>query len=439
VVKLFKIHKLSGLTAGVILFLLAFTGIFLDHKNFSFLYTITFDSTSSTLLKKESKLFESFWINPKDTNHIIVAGRQGVFEDKGNGYIKILDIQCFSIKNVDNDLYFATEDGVYIYSNKKFTPFALSGKIITSLSIHNKNIVAIVDKKSLYHLDFDAKIIKYREVLNIDKNELLHNIKLSRFVRDVHYGKGLFDGVTSLFLNDFAAFIVMLLSVSGYMIYYLIKRKNNASLSRKLIKFHANVWVLFSIIPLVLLSLSGILLDHSSFFKDFMKKTELPHTILPPVYNSLSEDIYSLDYFEGEYKIGNRYGVYSSKDLEHWKFVSAGFAYRMLREDGILHVSGMGAPNRILIDDTFIIEPNTPHMYKDFTILNNKKKFLSHRSDIALPKFTSITLYTLLLSLHDGMFFSPHWIWVNDIAATLLLVLLFTGTIRYFRRKKFFK
>ncbi len=99
-------------------------------------------------------------------------------------------------------------------------------------------------------------------------------------------------------------------------------------------------------IPLILLSLTGILLDHSNFFRDTMKKTTINNEYLPPIYHTLSEDIFCIDYYEGIYSIGNRYGVYESKDLKTWKMVSKGFAYRMNRIDESLHVSGMGLSNR---------------------------------------------------------------------------------------------
>ena len=51
-----------------------------------------------------------------------------------------------------------------------------------------------------------------------------------------------------------------------------------------------------------------------------------------------------------------------------------------------------------------------------------------------LPIFENITLYTFLFSLHDGSLFAPRWIWVNDIASVLLLILLVTGLIRWYLR-----
>jgi len=40
-----------------------------------------------------------------------------------------------------------------------------------------------------------------------------------------------------------------------------------------------------------------------------------------------------------------------------------------------------------------------------------------------------------MLTLHDGTFFAEWWIWVNDLASILLILLLVTGVIRW--KKKY--
>ena len=45
----------------------------------------------------------------------------------------------------------------------------------------------------------------------------------------------------------------------------------------------------------------------------------VPNAILPPVYSSLKHDILSVDFDGTSYRIGNRYGVYKSKDLKNWE------------------------------------------------------------------------------------------------------------------------
>ena len=228
----------------------------------------------------------------------------------------------------------------------------------------------------------------------------------------------------------------MILSISGYVVYYLIKTKKHVLWSRRLIKLHANVFAIAAIIPFVILLVTGIFLDHPKLFSNFMRSVNIPHAVLPPVYGTLKEDIWSVDLAKDVYKIGNRYGVYESTDLIKWTMVSKGFAYKMKRIDETLYASGMGAPNRILSSTEWKILPKTPHMFKDINIINEEKEFLSHKSKMQLPSPKGATVYSILLALHDGTFFSSWWIWINDIAAVLLLVLGITGTVRYLKKKK---
>ncbi len=317
-VTLFKLHKYSGIVAGVVLFVLAVSGFLLNHKNFSFLYTTHFKTDSATLLEKEKKGFESFWMDEKDEKHIIVAGRRGLFEKKEGLYHQIFSKACLDIVSFNEILYIATEDGIYTLIKGILSPFALQEEFITALSVSENAIVAVIDKRSIIHITEDKKIVTFKKQIAISKEQLQHDITLSRLVRDIHYGRGLFDGVGSLWLNDFSALFLAFLAFSGYIIYLLIRLKKHPKISRKLIKLHANSLVFIAMIPLILLSLTGILLDHSNFFRDAMRKTTINNDYLPPVYHTLSEDIFCIDYYEGIYSIGNRYGVYESKDLNRW-------------------------------------------------------------------------------------------------------------------------
>ncbi len=435
-VKLFKIHKYSGLMAGVLLLILAFTGFFLDHKNWSFMYKISFENLPKSVFVHEKKLVEAYWVNPKDPENIVVGSRRGVFEKTETGFVKTLDKQCLALRSDGQKLYAATDDGVYVLEDKVWKAFALEGEFINALSVYDDKLLVSLDKKWLTLLDAKSgKVLTQTEVL-ISEDELKKDISLSRFVRDLHYGRGLFDGMTSLLINDYASLVLVFLTISGYAIWYLISRKKKAHVSRKLIRLHANVFVIAAVFPFIILLITGVFLDHPKLLGSFMKSVTIPHAVLPPVYGTLKEDIWSVDLDAKSYRIGNRYGVYESTDLQSWKMVSKGFAYKMKHLDETLYVSGMGAPNRILKNEKWKMLPKTPHMFKDINFLEEKAEFLSHKSKMQLPQMQSASLYSFLLALHDGTFFSSWWVWINDIAAVLLLVLGITGTTRYLKKKR---
>ncbi|MDF1884105.1 PepSY domain-containing protein [Sulfurimonas sp. SAG-AH-194-C21] len=440
-VKTYKLHKFAGISAGVLLLILSISGFFLNHDKWSFLYTTTFTSVPSHILNADKRLYNAYHVDKQDSKHIIVGSYRGLFEslDGGESFVHISTLQILALISYENNLYCATSDGIYIY---KYTlkKLALENKYITSLSISEQYIVAVEDKETIITLDRNTLKIVNTSVMNIKKSQLQEDIKLSRFVRDLHYGRGLFEGDISLLINDYGAIVLTFLALSGYTVWFFIKRKRHAKFSRALIKTHANIFSMIAIIPLLILAITGVFLDHSSALKKFMNGVKIPHSILPPVYDTLASDIFSIDYDGKVYRIGNRYGIYKSEDLSEWNLENRGLAYKMIRKDKTLYISGMGAANRLIKDEVYIPLPKTPHMFRDVIIKDAAVEYFSTKqTTLPLPNLHDLTLYSLLLALHDGSFFSEWWVWVNDFAAFMLLVLSVTGTIRWYRKKRLFK
>jgi len=437
-VKLFKLHKFFGLSAGLVLLILGVTGFFIDHKQWSFLYTTTFKNVPNSTYTEDKKLFEAYYVDSEDTEHIIVGGKRGIYEtfDEGETYTKMSNLQCLALRNDDTGIYAATSDGIYKLQNNKWNLFALKGKYINSLAISKNYIVVSVDKHNLVTLRKDNAIIISDTIVEIKKEKLKDDIKLSRFVRDLHYGRGLLDGDLSLYINDFGTIILSFLAISGYFIWWFIHKKKKAKISRKLIRWHANSFAVVSLIPLLILTVTGIFLDHSGGLKKFMSSTTIPNEVLPPVYSSLKHDIWSVDFDGNTYRIGNRYGVYKSKDLKNWTQDSKGLAFRMIRLNDVLYVSGMGSANRIY-DGEWKYLGGAPFMFRDVYNYDDEVKFFTYRKyEGSMPEFENATLYSVLLTMHGGVFFASWWKWINDFVSFGLLILGITGTIRWYHKKK---
>ena len=438
-VKTYKLHKIAGISAGIILFLLSVSGFFLDHDRWSFLYTTTFSSVPSQTYKSEKKLFTSYYQDKNNPQHIVIGSHRGLFERFSNAehFSNVSNLQILAMIPDEGTLYLATSDGVYSYEKSYLKKIALDGEYITSLSISKDKIVAVIDQEVLVVVSKQSGKILQKAIVAIDKKFLQEDIKLSRLIRDVHYGRGLLDEDMSLFINDYGAIILTFLAASGYLIWFLIKKKKYPKIVRKLIKLHANMFVVIAVFPLVLLSITGIFLDHSSALAKFMKSVNMQNKLLPPVYHSLKSDIWSVDFDGKDYRIGNRYGIYKSDDLKNWILENKGFAYKMIRKGDALYISGMGVPNRVFKEKRYSVLPKTPHMFRDIIDDNGIIKYFSlmHTSR-TLPSFDDITLYTLLLTIHDGTFFSSWWIWINDFAAVMLIVLCITGIIRWRSKSK---
>jgi len=437
-VKLFKLHKFFGLAAGLVLLILGISGFFLDHKQWSFLYTTTFSNLPDSATEADKKLFDAYWIDSSNNAHRIVGGKRGIFEtfDGGDSFKKMSDLQCSGIRADSNGVYMATSDGVYQLINGSWNNLSLKGRYVTSISISNKNITAVIQKHSLVQIQRESGIILAESIVEMDQSQLQDSIKLSRFVRDLHYGRGLLEGDVSLFINDYGAIVVSLLAMSGYLVWLLIRKRSLPKISRKLIRWHANWFAVLALIPLSILAVTGIFLDHSGGLAKFMRSVTIPNTVLPPVYSTLKHDIWSVDFDDETYRIGNRYGVYKSRDLKKWEQESKGFAFRMIRKEDILYVSGMGAPNRTY-DGNWHMLRGAPHMFRDVVEADDSIKFFStHKSSFKIPKFEDATLYAFILTLHDGTFFTPLWVWINDFAAISLLILGITGTVRWQYKKR---
>lgn len=437
-VKIYKLHKLAGISAGIILLILSVSGFFLNHDKWSFLYTTTFSSVPSHILNADKHLYNAYHIDEKNPQHIIVGSYRGLYEsfDGGEKFSHVSALQILAIVAYADKLYCATSDGIYTYTDS-LENISFGGEYITSLSISEQYIVGVMDKETIITLQRDTLKIIHETKVKIKKSELQEDIKLSRFVRDLHYGRGLFDGDISLLINDYGAIILTFLALSGYAVWVLIQRKKYVKFTRSLIKTHANILSILAIFPLIIIAVTGVFLDHSSSLKKFMSSVNISHKVLPPIYDSLQNDIFSIDYDGKVYRIGNRYAIYKSEDLKDWNLENRGLAYKMIRKGETLYVSGMGAPNRVLKDESYTLLAHTPHMFRDVSVVDEKVGYFStmHNS-LALPKLHDITLYSLLLALHDGSFFSEWWVWVNDYAAFTLLILTVTGTIRWYRKKK---
>lgn len=444
--KLKKIHKYAGVTSGIVLIILSISGFFLNHDNWKFLYTITLPNTllPQTTIVKDTRLLNDYYVSKEDSSKKLFCGFRGVQiqENTNAPYKTTLDLPCYAMVTSKQNYFVATTEGIYISKNrgKTWNPFALEGNVITALSSDNDKILAVIDKKTLVLLNSHAKVESKTDVV-LKKELLEHNISLGRLVRDVHYGRGLFDDGLSLLWNDISALWLILLAVTGYLLWYMIGKIRVKKSYKKpigmLLKIHISSWVLVAVLPLVFLVITGIFLDHSKFFSSFLHKTKVSYKILPPVYSTLKEDIWSADIHNGVYRIGNRYGVYKSTDLKNWVLESKGFAYKMMHDKDIVYVSGMGASNRILRDNTQSILERSPHMFKSIYFESNKQLFFSSSSiDLKRPKYTDTTLYSFLLSLHDGTFFASWWVFINDIVSVLLLVLLYTGLRLWYRYTK---
>ncbi len=453
---LFLLHKYSGLATGLILALLAITGFFLDHENFNFLWQIEVNDrwVPESMEANKYRSVEAYRVDTRNPQHILVGSRRGFYlsRDGGISFTKTLEHQVLTLdvyringKEDYQRIYVGTTEGIYASRDggKHWQLFALSGQPVTALTLWKGVIHAVVDKRDLYRINPTSQTTLPLKWSPPASNILPQSVTLGRLVRDLHYGRGLVDGDVSLYFNDFLALVLLILSVSGYVIYIKVHRRRKHRVGNKQtlktwISIHAHGSTLPAfLLILIIFGITGIFLDHSGIFRSFLKGNELNTAWLTPVYRNLSTDVWGFDYDGKKYRIGNRLGIFSSKDLHHWGLENRGFAWRMKRLGNELLVSGMGAPNRILRNEHWQKLDKTPHMPRDFYLLNDRLNYLGFQGDKPpLPRWNSTSLYHILLGLHDGELLWGQWVWLNDLAVLGTLLLLYTGFLKWIHRRR---
>jgi len=450
-----RIHRILGLTLGGVLFILAFTGFLLDHDNFRFLWGIRMDNgwLPQAVTAKNTRLVTAYKVEPGNPARRYMGSRQGLFisDDGGGRWQPGLPLQIYMLEpdRVDasddySTLYAATDDGIHASTDhgQHWRRVALAGQVVESMVVFDHVIYAVVDKRALIRVDPRSGEVRK---LGLQAPTYSTEVTLARLVRDLHYGRGLFSGDSSLLINDGSALVLLFLSLSGLWIYLRIRairrRKPGARKGLEWVRrLHSNRLMLLMFFPVSLLLITGVLLDHAGGLRALMKRVHLPIGYLPPVYRSLESDLWGIDYDGSDFRLGNRLGVFRSKNLRDWRLDSPGFAWKMRRIDGALYVAGMGAPNRKLENGEWRVLSRTPHMPRDVYLDNDQVSFLGRDPGVMppLPRFSRTPLYAVLLSLHDGSFFHEQWRWMNDAAAAGACVLFLTGYLKWRRKKRRF-
>jgi len=445
---LFRLHKYAGLGGGLILVLLALTGFFLDHENFDFLWEVTVPDrwVPPSMRAKKPRALEAYRVHPADPRRVLAGTRRGLYrsEDGGGRFERVLPRQVLALAATPDWSWVlaATTRGLWSSEDggRHWHPFALMNRAVTSVNIQDATAWAVVDKRVLYRIDRKGRETRLR--WQPPAPDVLPNkVTLGRLVRDLHYGRGLVDGDASLLFNDLLAGVLFFLGLGGFVIWYKVRRRRRGVPVQGLgfwigTHRHGMQLALF-FVAFVVLGITGLFLDHAGVFRGLLRSVALDTTWLPPVYRSLATDVWGFDFDGKRYRIGNRLGVFSSTDLEHWVLESEGFAWRMKRLGDRLVVSGMGSPNRELEADGWRRLEGTPHMPRDFYLTEARLHAVSIRRDPPpLPQWDSTALYHVLLGLHDGELLWGQWVWLNDLAVVASLLLLYTGALKWWHHRR---
>lgn len=488
---LHRIHKWLGLIAAVWLIVLGLTGFLIDHRDtWRWLWKDSISSlwvNDAVLKKSNAGQFRVYQINPKNSQQHITGGLTGLWwsDNSGKKWIKTKFIGATkapmiysAIFSSDNKVWIASDDGIWLSVNggKSALITALKGKWISSLSLNEKTkiITGVIDRTEVFNYLIEDKVVNYIKLEPVNNKFLPKTITLSRFTRDVHYGRGVFEIPLSLLWNDISAIAMIVLPLSGFFFYWLPKRwRRDKERNRKhshrykkqsmrwLFRLHGPTFGLVSAIPFIYLSVTGILLDHGKEFRAWMNSIEISRSWQTPVYNlsSWKGEIYGivndLDNSE-KFSIGTRLGLFTTTDNgQHWQREKllgdkAHFIWTLRRHDKSILIGGMGGPNMVKVaNEPWKAVKDVGHMPSDVTVDDKgnwiwksrhglksitRKTGLSNH-DINLPVTNAVPLFYVFDGLHSGILIHSQWKWINDVIAIIAIFLVVTGLIRWWRKK----
>ncbi len=391
----FFIHKWAGLIGAAWLAVLGLTGFFLDHDSWRWLMqdkSPAFLTPASLDANSARGVARYLQIDPSDRSTQVTGGPRGLWLSRDGGTTwtatRFLDGDHPQILAIEPDptvgwslLWFASDNGVYVSNDQGATArqTALKGEYVTSLAAGSApdELLAVIDK---------SKIVRFKteEPAKIDTIELgplgplsrVTDVQLNRFVRELHFGKGLVGSATSLVVNDIGGLGMFILSLTGLLYWGLPKWWKHRAKSvgavpkaTKAARRSAIVWLfrahsatlgVASALMLIYLAVTGIFIGHGRELGGWMKATRIPQAYLTPAFDGSSwagwiDAIVAYPAMPGAFTIGNRVGMFTTVDNgrswareEDATGKPVGAATRLRRiGDKLLVSGGMAGPSLI--------------------------------------------------------------------------------------------
>lgn len=484
----YKIHKWAGLISALWLMVLGVTGFFLDHRDWQWMWQWTVPEylMPDAVVKKSGGATRLYRIDPK-SGAMLSGGPQGLWRSKNGGlswektrFESIEGAPWISAVLEDSSsgwdrLLLATDEGVWLSEDGGATarPFALNGVKITGLAqgAEAEDIIGVAEKSRVFSLTANSGKVSWINLGKVVKSEPPRQFNLSRVTHDLHFGRGITAGIGSLLINDIGGVLMTALPVTGLLFWWLPRRwkarrdhdhKKHRNSMRSLYSLHATWFGIISVIPVVYLSITGILIDHRDVLNGWMKSIKIDRAYLPPVYDMGSWDgqIYTIAGYPGEpgkFSLGTRGGLYTTTNggadwkRENLPGSSSAFIWALRRIGEDIYIGGMGSPNYVKKNSgPWEMIKGVGHMPSDMTIdTDGRVAWKSHKGlmvespeggfvkrEISLPREKGVPLFYIIDGLHSGAIIHAQWKWVNDFVSVLAVILCVTGILRWWRKKK---
>ncbi|MEQ8509425.1 MAG: PepSY-associated TM helix domain-containing protein [Rhodospirillaceae bacterium] len=493
------VHRWAGLAAVAWLSVLGLTGWILDHHDWRWTHQWTVpDWVTSARIDRlvPGTVMRHIEISQTNDQHWIGASERGLWEttDGGatwqdipfegqSGHPQVFRFMPTGAGGLDL-IYMATDDGIWTVSgsadaNAVAKPFALEGEVVTALSAGSTatELVGALHHGTLFRVDVNTpRDVTMIEVDDVTVSGLPESVTLNRFILDLHVGKGFLEQPWSILINDYGGIAMTILGLTGFLFWWLPRKwrtekpngtlKTRQKILRWLFRSHGPVIGVLAIVPILYLSITGIMVDHIYTLIEYGKSVHLPRENLPPIYQyrSLEGEIrYVIAYPDepNRLSVSTRFGVLDTNDggktwtgdttLPATLGTDAGLV-NLLREDDMVFV-GIGTVGNAYrkIDEkewTFVDMP-ADHLaitdvsrQGDMWYLKNSRMISKgtldggfEASGVAYPPITGTTFFLFLADIHTGNIVHSEFIWVNDLVALMAIILAITGPIAWWRRK----
>lgn len=486
---LHRVHKWMGLFAAIWLLVLGLTGFLLDHRDtWRWLWQDGLSEnyiTDVVVDKSKSGQIKYYQINPLKPQQHAAAGLTGLWWSENSGiswsettfnqteHPPMISAILFSN---DNKLWIASDDGLWLSQDagKTAQRIALPARWVSAITYDASlnRVTGIIERASIFHYSIFEKNLTWLEIEPVRQSNLPDEISFSRFTRDIHYGRGMFYNPISLLWNDIAAIAMIVLPLTGFLFYWMPRRwkqnrkkkvnhKYKKQSIRWLFRLHGPVFGLVSAVPILYLSLTGILLDHSEGLRSWMKSIQVSRSWQTPVYNlsSWEGELYGVAGYPNnanKLSIATRLGLFTTDNNgKNWQREilvndKSFFIWTLRRHKNNLYIGGMGGPNLVKVDQQeWHLVKGVGHMPSDITFDEKSGGIWKSRhglksstfdadflpKDINFPHTNFIPWFYIIDGLHSGLIIHSQWKWFNDLIAVLAIILVVTGLLRWWHNK----
>lgn len=485
---LFKIHRWIGLVAALWLFILGITGIFLDHDEWRWLRQTEVPESwlsSSMMRYLPATVMRFVAVDKNDSDSWLGGSERGLWstKDRGKNWEKLEfpdgqhpQVTRFAKMDINSEqvIILATDDGLWIMNGfgSEIQRLALKGRFINMVSPGSQSgeIIGVENFEKIFRMNI--KQPSSLEFIDLDETTITglpEHVTMYKFLFDLHFGYGIFSRQFSTWINDFGGIALMILSMTGFLSWYYQRkwRKNKDKapskdrrvfLSKSFYRMHAPIIGILGIIPILYLSVTGILFNHILAFINWGEKIDIDRSNLPHVwrYESLKGEIdQAVTYPENPEKmsISTRYGVLHTEDGgKNWVrdpmtgsergqlfrtgdhiFYSNNLRQFFTKKDGNEKWQSMSGIPTIVYDAEFfdqgLMIKNSRGFFREIKNYNFEMDEMKH------PELKAATLYLFMIEIHTGNAIHPQFKWISDLFTLMGIIMVITGPILWWRRK----